>query len=47
MRAGPRRQGTKRKVELVGYDDRSDTETAIRTYQKMIVDDKVDLVLPP
>ena len=40
-------KGVRRKVELVGYDDRSDTETAIRTYEKLISQDKVDLVLPP
>ncbi len=40
-------KGVKRKVELMGFDDRSDSETAIRTYQKLITEDKVDLVLPP
>lgn len=39
--------GTKRKVELIGYDDRSDIETAVRTYQKMMGSDKLDLILPP
>ncbi len=39
--------GKKRKIELVGYDDRSDIETAVRTYQKMMGSDKLDLVLPP
>lgn len=40
-------QGKRRKVELQGYDDRSDVETARRTYEKMMVSDKVDLILPP
>jgi branched-chain amino acid transport system substrate-binding protein len=40
-------QGQKRKVELVGYDDRSDVETAVRTYEKLMTADKVDLILPP
>jgi len=39
--------GKKRKIELIGYDDRSDIETAVRTYQKMMGADKLDLVLPP
>ncbi len=40
-------RGQRRKVELVGYDDRSDVDTAVRTYQKLMSDDKVDLILPP
>jgi len=40
-------KGVKRKVELIGYDDRSEVETAVRTYQKLMGSDKVDLVLPP
>jgi branched-chain amino acid transport system substrate-binding protein len=40
-------QGQRRKVELVGYDDRSDVDTAVRTYQKLMTEDKVDLILPP
>ncbi|MBW7851201.1 MAG: amino acid ABC transporter substrate-binding protein [Rhodospirillales bacterium] len=39
--------GVKRKVELIGYDDRSDTETVVRTYEKLMTVDKVDLILPP
>ncbi|XAH23720.1 amino acid ABC transporter substrate-binding protein [Xylophilus sp. GW821-FHT01B05] len=39
--------GAKRPVELIGYDDRSETETCVRTYQKLMGSDKVDLVLPP
>lgn len=40
-------KGKRRKVELVGYDDRSETETVVRTYEKLITSDKVDLILPP
>jgi len=40
-------QGKRRKVELVGVDDRSDIETAVRTYEKLMTSDKVDLILPP
>ncbi|MET0964375.1 MAG: amino acid ABC transporter substrate-binding protein [Noviherbaspirillum sp.] len=37
----------KRSIELVSYDDRSEIETAVRTYEKLIGSDKVDLILPP
>lgn len=40
-------KGQRRRVELVGYDDRSDVDTAVRTYQKLMTEDKVDLILPP
>jgi branched-chain amino acid transport system substrate-binding protein len=40
-------KGKKRKVELVGFDDRSDVETTVRTYEKLMASDKVDLILPP
>ena len=40
-------KGTKRPVELVSSDDRSDIETCVRTYEKLMGSDKVDLVLPP
>jgi len=40
-------KGVKRKIELIGHDDRSDTETMVRTYEKLMATDKVDLVLPP
>ena len=36
-----------RKVELVDYDDGSDPATAVRLYEKLITQDKVDLVLGP
>jgi branched-chain amino acid transport system substrate-binding protein len=32
---------------LVSSDDRSDVETCVRTYEKLMGSDKVDLVLPP
>jgi branched-chain amino acid transport system substrate-binding protein len=40
-------KGAKRPVELIGSDDRSDIETCVRTYEKLMGSDKVDLVLPP
>ena len=40
-------KGTKRPVELVSSDDRSDMETVVRTYEKLMGSDKVDLILPP
>lgn len=40
-------KGRKRKVELIGFDDRSEVETAVRTYEKLMGSDKVDLILPP
>src|SRR5262245_60649769 len=40
-------KGKKRKVELVGFDDRSEAETMVRTYEKLMTSDKVDLILPP
>jgi branched-chain amino acid transport system substrate-binding protein len=40
-------KGTRRPVELIGSDDRSDIETCVRTYEKLMGSDKVDLVLPP
>ena len=39
--------GTKRKVEFVSYDDQSKPEQAVRIYEKLITDDKVDLLLAP
>ena len=36
-----------RKLELVVYDDGSDPATAVRLYEKLITQDKVDLVLGP
>jgi branched-chain amino acid transport system substrate-binding protein len=36
-----------RKLELLVYDDGSDPATAVRLYDKLIIQDKVDLVLGP
>jgi branched-chain amino acid transport system substrate-binding protein len=36
-----------RQVELIVYDDRSDPATAARLYEKLINDDKVDLLFGP
>jgi branched-chain amino acid transport system substrate-binding protein len=40
-------KGKRRKIELIGFDDRSDAETVVRTYEKLMTSDKVDLILPP
>jgi branched-chain amino acid transport system substrate-binding protein len=40
-------KGKKRRIELIGHDDRSDVETCVRTFEKLMGSDKVDLVLPP
>jgi len=40
-------KGVKRPIELVSSDDRSDIETCVRSYEKLMGSDKVDLVLPP
>jgi branched-chain amino acid transport system substrate-binding protein len=40
-------KGTKRPVELISSDDRSEVETCVRTYEKLMGSDKVDLILPP
>jgi branched-chain amino acid transport system substrate-binding protein len=34
-------------VELIIYDDRSDIETCVKMAEKLIVEDKVDFILPP
>lgn len=39
--------GTRRPIRLEGFDDRSELETCIRTYERLMARDKVDLVLPP
>jgi branched-chain amino acid transport system substrate-binding protein len=36
-----------RKVELAVYDDRSDTQTGVRLYEKLITEDKVEAVIGP
>ena len=40
-------KGTKRQIELISSDDQSNVETCVRTYEKLMDSDKVDLVLPP
>lgn len=40
-------KGVKRQVQLIASDDRSEVETVIRTYEKLMGSDKVDLILPP
>ncbi|MBL8343578.1 MAG: amino acid ABC transporter substrate-binding protein [Rubrivivax sp.] len=40
-------KGARRPIELISSDDRSDMETVVRTYEKLMGSDKVDLVLPP
>src|SRR5258708_33859220 len=37
----------RRPSEFVSIDDRSEIETAVRFYEKLATDDKVDLMLPP
>jgi len=37
----------RRPIQFVQHDDRSEIETAVRLYEKLITDDKVDLLLPP
>lgn len=40
-------KGVRRPIELISSDDRSDVETCVRTYEKLMGSDKVDLVLAP
>jgi branched-chain amino acid transport system substrate-binding protein len=40
-------KGIKRPIELISSDDQSNIETCVRTYEKLMGSDKVDLVLPP
>jgi branched-chain amino acid transport system substrate-binding protein len=37
----------RRPVDFVSTDDRSEIETAVRFYEKLMTEDKVDLILPP
>ena len=39
--------GKKLPVKLVYYDDKSQAETAVKIYEKLITDDKVDVLLSP
>jgi branched-chain amino acid transport system substrate-binding protein len=36
-----------RKIEFVTYDDRSDPQTGVRLYEKLLTEDKVDAVMGP
>ncbi|MCW5667975.1 MAG: amino acid ABC transporter substrate-binding protein [Piscinibacter sp.] len=40
-------KGTRRPIELISSDDQSNVETCVRTYEKLMGSDKVDLILPP
>jgi branched-chain amino acid transport system substrate-binding protein len=40
-------KGVRRPIELISSDDRSDVETVVRSYEKLMGSDKVDIVLPP
>lgn len=40
-------KGQRRLIELVSSDDRSDIETCVRSYEKLMGSDKVDLILAP
>ena len=42
-----KKYGKKLPVKLVYYDDKSQAETAVRVYEKLITEDKVDVVLSP
>ena len=46
-RGGMDVKGVKRLVEFVTYDDQSDPGKAVQIYEKLITDDKVDLLLAP
>jgi branched-chain amino acid transport system substrate-binding protein len=37
----------RRPIEFISIDDRSEIETAVRYYEKLLGEDKVDLILPP
>ena len=39
--------GKKLPARLMTYDDRSDTSTCVKLYERLITVDKVDLLLPP
>lgn len=39
--------GTKRKVQIIYYDDQSEPETAVKLIQRLISEDKVDFLLGP
>lgn len=39
--------GQKRQIQFVSYDDQSNPANAVRIYEKLITDDKVDLLIAP
>jgi len=39
--------GKKLPVKLIYYDDKSEADTAVRVYEKLVTEDKVDVVLSP
>ena len=39
--------GTRRPIEFTVYDDQSNSGKAVQIYEKLITDDKVDLLLAP
>ncbi len=39
--------GTRAKIEVIEYDDRSNSEEAVRAIERLINQDEVDFVLPP
>jgi branched-chain amino acid transport system substrate-binding protein len=41
------KSGKRVQIEVVEYDDRSSSEEAVRAIERLITQDKVDLVLPP
>lgn len=40
-------KGEKRKVVLIGYDDGSKIDNAVRIYERLMTEENVDLILPP
>ncbi|MEZ5863229.1 MAG: hypothetical protein R3D25_03845 [Geminicoccaceae bacterium] len=39
--------GSKRRIEVVEYDDRSSNEDLVRAIERLASQDQVDLILPP
>ena len=46
-RAGLNVAGTRRMIEFVSYDDQSNPANTVKDYEKLITDDKVELLLAP
>ena len=42
-----KKYGKRIPVEIIRYDDKSDMGTVVKLVEKLILDDKVDLLLPP